>query len=318
MVDTRVCTVTLNPAIDLTAGVDGLREGHVNRVTWSQEDPGGKGVNVASFLASRGIAVTAAGLMGEENAQTFATLFAARGIAARFLPVPGRTRTNVKLVDATKPAGEGVTDLNFPGFVAGEPHLAALETALAELEHEHAWFALSGSLPDGLPDDTYARLIRRLKGPGRCVVLDTSSTALAAAIAAAPDVIKPNIHELGEAIGYVPKGPAAILDAARTLHQRGIAVVIVSLGRDGAIFSDGDEAVHALPGEVAVRSTVGAGDAMVAGFIAASLEGRSLAERARLATAFSMGVLEGIGPRLPEDDVIAAHERAVRVERVTP
>lgn len=316
MTAARVCTITLNPAIDLTAGIDGFREGQVNRVVWAQEDAGGKGVNVASFLAARGIAVTACGLMGADNAQSFETHVAAAAIAARFVPVPGRTRTNVKLVDTAKPAGEGVTDVNFPGFVASADDLATLDATLAELARDHAWFALAGSLPAGLADDTYARLVRRLKAAGCRVVLDTSGAALTAALAAAPDVVKPNIHELADAIGHVPEGRAAILAAAQALHGRGIGVVIVSMGPEGAIFSTGAEAVHAVPGAVAVRSTVGAGDAMVAGFIAASLEGRPLAEAARLATAFSMGVLEVIGPRLPAADVIAAHERAVRVERL--
>lgn len=313
----RVCTVTLNPAIDLTAAVRHFTPGAVNRVLWDQEDPGGKGVNVASFLASWKIEVTATGLMGRENQEGFRALFAAKGIRDRFVPVVGRTRTNVKLVDEERGA-EGVTDINFPGFSATAGDLSRLSAILEDLTADHEWFVLAGSLPGDVPPEAYRHLIALLKAKGRRTVLDTSGAALAAGLEAAPHVIKPNEQELSDLLGRPVRGPAAALAAAGELHRRGVETVIVSMGAAGALFSDGQSAVMAVPPPVEVRSTVGAGDAMVAGYVAATLRGLPLPERARLATAFSLGTLTTLGPRLPPAAHVEASAAAVRVDPVEP
>jgi len=316
----RVCTVTLNPAIDLTAAVPDLTPGAVNRVLWDQEDPGGKGVNVASFLASAGVAVTATGLRGRDNDGAFRALFAAKGIEDRFVPVAGRTRTNVKLIDEERGAA-GVTDINFPGFSATHDDLERLSAILEELAADHEWFVLSGSLPGDVPPDIYRRIIQKLRARGRRTVLDTSGSALAAALEAAPHVIKPNEDELSELLGRPVRGPPAAMAAARDLHRRGVETVIVSMGAEGALFSEsrhGQHAVMAVPPRVAVRSTVGAGDAMVAGYVAAALRGLSLPESARLATAFSLGTLTTLGPRLPPMADVEAGAAEVRVDPVDP
>ncbi|EYF05951.1 1-phosphofructokinase [Chondromyces apiculatus] len=316
----RLCTVTPNPAIDRTAAVHGLTPGAVHRVLWEQDDAGGKGVNVASFLATWGLTVTATGLMGRDNADVLRALFAERGIDDRFVLVPGRTRTNIKLVDETR-GDASVTDLNFPGFSVSDPDLERLASTLTALSAEHTWFVLAGSLPPGAPADTYRRLVALLRAAGRRTVLDTSGAPLAAALApdagALPDVIKPNEHELSELLGHPIAGPDAALAAARTLHRRGVGTVIVSMGARGAVFSEGSAACLAVPPQVAVRSTVGAGDAMVAGYLVATLRGLPLADRARLATAFSLGTLTTLGPRLPPTAEVEARAAEVHVSPLT-
>lgn len=312
----RICTVTLNPAIDHTAGVRDFRPSAVNRVLWEQEDPGGKGVNVAAFLGAYGMDVTATGLMGRENEGAFRALFGAKGIAHEFVPVAGRTRSNIKLIDEAKGPG-GVTDVNFPGFEATEADLKALESIIARLAQDHEWFVLSGSLPAGLLPETYGRLIRPLRERGRTVVLDTSGPALTAGLEAQPGVIKPNIHELEDILGRTLSGEDAILSAIADLHGRGIGTVIVSLGADGAIFSNGRTALKARPPEVPVRTTVGAGDAMVAGFVAGSVRGLPLEQRARLATAFAIAALGTLGPRLPPVRDVEARLPDIAIETLS-
>ena len=309
----RIATVSLNPAIDQTALVPNFTAGAVNRVLREQSDAGGKGVNVASFLAHFGLAVSVTGLLGDANSEPFVRLFREKRIVDRFVRVPGLTRVNVKIVDE---AQNRVTDINFPGLQVSDDHLARLYAAVDALADDTQWFVLSGRVPAGVPDAVYAELIARLKRRGKTVVLDASGPPFAAAIHTSPDIIKPNMEELQELVGGRLAGRAEVVQAARALVGRGIGLVAVSMGSEGAVFVERDGAVMATPPKIAVKSTVGAGDAMVAGIVTASLRGFNLADRARLATAFSLGALGEIGPRLPPPSVVEAAMRDVRVQPI--
>ncbi len=309
----KVVTVSLNPAVDQTARVPNFTAGAVNRVGWEQSDAGGKGVNVASFLAHAGIPVAVTGLLGEAYLTPFVRLFADKGILDRFVRVPGSTRVNVKIVDEVQ---DRVTDINFPGL-HGEPrHLAAVDDALDDLAGTAETFVLSGSVPAGVADSVYATMVDRLKRLGKRVVLDASGLAFAAAIASRPNIIKPNLEELQELIGRRPESDGEIVAAARELLAKDIGLVAVSMGPRGAMFVEEGAAVLAVPPKITVKSTVGAGDAMVAGIVAGALKGFGLADRARLATAFSVGALGEIGPRLPPLKVIEATMRDVAIQTI--
>ncbi len=297
----RVATVSLNPAIDQTANVPNFTAGAVNRVKREQSDAGGKGVNVASFLAHTGHVVAVTGLLGKDNAGLFERLFDENGILDRFVRLPGSTRVNVKIVDEVQ---DRVTDINFPGLRPSARDLAALTAAVDTLAETAEWFVLSGSVPADVPNDIYAALIARLKLHGRTVLLDASGAPFAAAIDAGPDIIKPNIDELEELLGRKLEDEDAIVAAAQSLLARGIRTVAVSMGARGAVFIEAAGAVLAVPPKIVVKSTVGAGDAMVAGLIAGKLQGLDLGECAKLATAYSLGALGEIGPRLPATSIL--------------
>ncbi|MBB5693883.1 1-phosphofructokinase family hexose kinase [Muricoccus pecuniae] len=307
-----VATVTPNPALDLTTRLSALVPGAVNRVREAQEDPGGKGINVAGFLASQGarVPVLATGWLGEANAAAFRAFLAAGGIADRFLPVAGSTRTNVKIVEDD----ERVTDLNFPGFAVDAAAEDALAAAVRATAAECGWVALCGSLPRGASPGLHARLLGEARAAGAKVLLDASGPPFAAALGAGPDAIKPNGEELGELLGERVAGVADAAAAVGQVQARGVGTVIVSLGAEGAVFAEGDARVHAVGRPRALVSTVGAGDAMVAGWLMGTLRGLDLAGRARLATAFSLGALSTLGPRLPDAAEIAALAEAVEVE----
>ena len=292
----EVATVTLNPAIDRTITVSGLARGAVNRAEHAGDRAGGKGVNVAAALAEQGHRVAALGFLGRDNDTIFAAHFAAFGIEDRCRRLPGATRTGIKIVD---PARGETTDLNFPGLAPAPEELEALLRQLDALDAR--WCVLAGSLPPGVPVDFYAQAIRRLRARGVRVALDTSGAALVAAIEAGPDLIKPNAHELEALVGRALPDEAAVIAAAEMLvAAKGVGLVAVSRGADGAVFVTAEELVAARPPAVEVRSTVGAGDAMVAGLVAARLRGLSPVETARLATAYSLHALtrhEGRDPR---------------------
>lgn len=310
----KIATLSLNPAIDQTASVPDFTAGRVNRVAWEQADAGGKGVNVASFLADFGHSVAVTGLLGTANAEPFVALFARKGIEDHFLRLPGRTRVNIKIVD---PALDQVTDINFPGLTPTAADLARLTDTIDGLCQHTDWFVLSGSVPDGVPATVYADLVQHLRQRGKRVVLDASGAPFAAAVAHGPDLIKPNLEELSELVGRPlaggAEGRAEVWAAARTLVADGVGLVAVSMGADGALFVEADAAVFATPPRITVKSTVGAGDAMVAGLVIGALRGLDLAARARFATACSLGALGEVGPNLPDAAVIDAFASAVQL-----
>ena len=281
-----IVTVTLNPAIDRTVSVHGLVPGAVNRAGLVGERPGGKGVNVAAALAEQGHRVAALGFLGRENAAVFAAFFAALGVRDRCLRLPGSTRTGIKIIDTAVGA---TTDLNFPGLSPGAEDLAALARELDVVDA--GWCVLAGSLPPGVPATFYRDVAARLKARGVSVAIDASGQALREGITAAPDFIKPNVHELEAHVGRELRTEAEVIEAARELVGAGVGLVVVSRGADGACFVAADEVVVARPPAITVGSTVGAGDAMVAGIVAARVRGLPLAECARQATAFSLFAL---------------------------
>ncbi|WP_437534967.1 1-phosphofructokinase [Sorangium sp. So ce726] len=310
-------TVTLNAAVDQTLECPGFAAGAVNRVAAQTFTAGGKGINVAAFLAGRAGRVTATGFLGSDNAAPFEALFRERGIEDRCLRLPGASRVNIKVVDRLGPEGPRVTDINLPGLVVPDAALSRLVDELDALARENRWFVLAGSVPAGVPDDFYAEMVCRLKARGCSVAVDGSGAPLRRAVAARPDLIKPNQHELRELLG----GPlleerAQVVRAAREIQQSGVGLVVVSLGAGGAMFVDAERALLAVPPPIEIASTVGAGDAMVAGVLAARLlaEGGDLEACARLGTAFAAGKLAEVGPVLPPDERLQELRGATRIE----
>jgi len=297
----RIATVTLNPAIDRTVFVPNFKAGQVNRVEREQSDAGGKGVNVASVLADFGFAMAATGFLGAENSYIFEQLFARKKIEDRFVRITGRTRTGIKIIDEVH---QETTDLNFPGQAPSEADVASLFQLVEGLTADYPWFVLAGSIPAGVSSSLYRNLIEIIKAKGRAVALDTSGEGLHRALPAAPTLIKPNLDELRELTGQSLSTQARVVEAAQSLLRQGIQTVVISMGAEGAIFVEADEVVLAQPPQVAVVSTVGAGDAMVSGTVAGKTLGLSLAECARLATAFSANTVSQVGSGLPSLDVI--------------
>ncbi|MBC9209017.1 1-phosphofructokinase family hexose kinase [Roseomonas aerophila] len=275
----RIATVTLSPALDLTIRLPELERGEVNRTGPAELRPAGKGVNVAVMLAVLGEGSTAAGLLGEADIPAFDAFLRPFGIATAFEPLPGRCRINVKLVETV--AGQ-VTDVNPAGAQASRTALDALARRLDALAPEIV--VLAGSLPPGLPVEAWAILLRALAADGRKLLLDSSGPAFEAAVAAGPALVKPNRSELAGLLGRALPDRAALVAGARELVARGVERVVVSAGGDGALFVLPDATLWARPPKVALTTTVGAGDAMVAGLTAALARGLDAEATARLAT----------------------------------
>jgi 1-phosphofructokinase len=294
-----VVTVTLNAAIDRTVTIRDFQPGAVNRVEQVESHPGGKGINVAAALADHGHRVAATGFLGRANVGPFEDLFAEKNITDHCVRIAGQTRIGIKITD---PARGETTDINFPGPSPSPNDLAALREKIASLEAD--WFVLAGSIPPGVKNSIYCELIEELRRQGRKVLLDTSGAPFLRAITAAPNVIKPNVHEFESFLRRALPTPEAVVAAAREVIADGVEMVVVSMGKEGACFVTADEAVVARPPAIAVQSTVGAGDAMVAGILSAQIQQLPLRECARLATAFSVDKLSRVGSGLTSPDAI--------------
>jgi 1-phosphofructokinase family hexose kinase len=315
MIHPPIITITLNPAIDQTLSIPGFAAGRVNRVAASRSHAGGKGVNVACFLADLGAEVVATGFLGAENPEIFESTFASRGIVDRFVRVPGPTRVGLKIVDDQ--TGQ-TTDINFQGLTPTKKELRQLLKRIYRLVESgtDGWLVLGGSVPAGVPDGVYAEMIDRIVRLFGRVILDTSGRPLREALASGPDIIKPNVEELGELVGRTLETIADIRAAGESLLGIGTKLVVVSMGGDGALFIDHDRTLLARPPKVAVRSTVGAGDAMVGGIVYAKLQGMALADLARFATASGAYAVTRIGPGVEDQDELRKLVEQVEIEEL--
>ncbi|PVE13267.1 1-phosphofructokinase, partial [Streptomyces scopuliridis] len=264
-----ILTITPNPSLDRTYEVPALDRGEVLRATAERMDPGGKGVNVSRAVAAAARRTVAVLPLGGAPGALVAELLAGQGIEVAPVPVAGATRSNIALAE---PDGT-LTKINAPG-----PELTAAESeSLLSTIRTHAgaaaWIACCGSLPRGLAPEWYAELVARAHRAGARIALDTSGPSLLAALRERPDVVKPNAEELAQAVGRPLATVGDAVKAAEELRTYGAGSVLASLGADGQLLVSGTGTYFGSAAVAAVRSNVGAGDASLAGFLAAGGEG---------------------------------------------
>jgi 1-phosphofructokinase len=284
-----VVTLTANPSLDRTLELPGpLDRGGVIRLTGAATEPGGKGVNVSRALASAGALVVS--VLPAADDDPILGALRRLGLSLATVPVHEPVRTNYTVAE---PDGT-TTKLNEPGAPLDEATRTALETALLRHAEGARWVVLSGSLPPATPADWYARLVPELRATGARIAVDTSGEPLRALLeagpAAAPDLLKPNAEELAQLAGAteneVLADPDTAVAAVLALHRRGVGEVLLTLGADGALLSGPEGLWSAAPPRVDVRSTVGAGDCSLAGYLLADLAGALPADRLRSAVAY--------------------------------
>ncbi len=291
-----IVTLTPNPSLDLTYELDFLSRGEVQRASGMSVEAGGKGVNVSRNLVANGVVSRAVAPVGGPSGEQFLSLLEDSRVDLVKVPVDGAVRMNVSLVEE-----EGVgTKINAAGSHLSETELDRLIDATAEAAHGATWLAVCGSLPPGAPNDLYARAIARARAAGCRVAIDSSGPPLEAALKESPDLVKPNLEELSELVGRSLVTFGEVLEAAAEIHDRGVENVLVSLGADGAVLVDEQGALHADTPSFTPRSTVGAGDSLLAGFLFAAED-----RRERLTEAVAWGAaaaqLPGSQGPKPED-----------------
>lgn len=286
-----VYTVTLNPALDYVIHIEDFQTGEINRTQREEIQFGGKGINVSTVLTRLGVENTALGFLAGFTGQALAEGLRKNGIQTDFIwLMEGLTRINVKIK-----AGEE-TELNGRGPVIPSAALDELFQKLDRLQSGDV-LDLSGSIPASLPDDIYQQILRQLEGRGILTVVDAAGELLCTALSYRPFLIKPNHHELGEIFGQTPVTDQELTACAKKLQKQGARNVLVSMAGEGSLLLDETGACHRLGvPRGTVRNSVGAGDSMVAGFLAGWLKtgdyetAHRMGAAAGSATAFSDGL----------------------------
>jgi 1-phosphofructokinase len=299
-----IVTVTPNPSVDWTLEIPSLTRGLVHRTARVHKEPSGKGVNVTRALTTNGVPSVAILPIGGTEGAELATLLTHEHVGFVAVPITGSIRVNVSLTepDAT------TTKINAPGPELAPAEVDRLIAAVVTAVTDASWVVGSGSLPRGVGPDFYATLGNRVREAGARFALDTSGPALRAGLPARPHLVKPNVEELAAAVGRPIATLGDAVTAGRELVERGALSVVVSLGPDGALLIDGAQAVHAEARVAAPRSTVGAGDALLAGYLAAGGHGIMALHSA---VAWGFAAVQVDGSRVPP--VTSAHRDAVQI-----
>jgi tagatose 6-phosphate kinase len=278
-----ILIVTLNPALDVTYHAGRVDWDGVNRPHRVTGQPGGKGVNVARTLRALGTEVLVTGLAGGATGESIRRGLREAGIACELTGIAGETRRTVAVVDAAR----GTTALfNEPGPGIDPAEWEAFRVLYEQSLGRCRAVVLTGSLPPGVPDDGYALLAARAAAAGLPVLLDAGGTALRAGVAAGPAIAKPNLAELGAALGRpVPLRAGAVCQAAGDLMTAGARAVVVSLGDAGLIAVTGEGCWRARAPRRDSGNPTGAGDAVAAGLAQGLACDRSWPERLRQAAA---------------------------------
>ncbi|HHF2977693.1 TPA: 1-phosphofructokinase [Vibrio diabolicus] len=310
----KVVTITLNPALDLTGSVNELNVGSVSLVQQSNLHAAGKGVNVAKVLSDLGADVTVTGFLGKDNPELFHQLFNDIGVKNEFVEVQGATRINVKLVEASG----NVSDINFPGVQVTADEIARFEETLFRLGETHDYFVLAGSLPGGVTAEQCAAWIKALHQQGKKVLFDSSKAALKSGIEAHPWLIKPNDEELGDFVGEHLETPEQCQAAAQTLSDKGIENIVVSMGADGVMWLNQGKWLRAQPPRMNVVSTVGAGDTLVAGLCWGHMQLMPKNDLLRFATALSALAVSQVGVGLTSQEELENIKQQTEVSELYP
>lgn len=277
-----ILTVTPNASIDKTYTVEDFGLDRINRVTKCHTVPGGKGINVVRVLKELGRRATATGFVGGRAGEAILQGLNEEHLDHDFVRIREESRLCVKVAD---PRNHTQTEINEPGPEIAPEEIERMLDKLRALVPGKEMVVLCGSCPPGLPPTFYADVTRLAKSAGAKVVLDASGVQLTEGVKAAPFMVKPNTAELSELAGVGLYTLEEIARAAKSLKQYGVEITAVTMGRSGALVTDGVQCWKAVPPEISFASAVGSGDSFLAGFIDSLAGGGSLAEALAWGTA---------------------------------
>jgi 1-phosphofructokinase len=279
-----IITVTLNPALDKTIEIDEFKIGGVNRIVSTRVDAGGKGINVSKVIKELQHESLALGFLGGNSGNHIKNYLDDLNINNDFLSVKGETRTNLKIIDK---ANNTHTDINETGSSLMEEDITNIKEKIMRYCKDDSLVVLSGSVPSGVCKDIYGEIIKDIKNKGGKVILDADGELLLQGIKAGPYMVKPNIDELEKAFGVIIDNEDKVIKAAKKILEYGVKYVVISLGSEGSIFISSNKVAKVNGIKVEVKSTVGAGDSMVAALAIAVEKDYSFEEAIKLACATS-------------------------------
>ena len=289
-----IATVTLNPSLDRIVSVDGFSLGSTLATSGARQVAGGKGINVARVIKVLGGEAIATGFLGGPTGELMETILREEGLKAEFVRIKGTTRSNLTILD---PTSKTETHLMEPGPKVDKKELGQFKRKFKRIIAGSKFLALSGSLPLGVKQNFYAELVQLAKEEGVRTVLDSRGEALLEGIKASPFMVKPNRRELEEIAGEKLHRRKDMIKVIRSLLDKGIEIVALSLGREGAVVASNERIWSVSPPEIKVVNSVGSGDALVTGLIYSFTKGAGMEEAIRLgmACALSNALISGAG-----------------------
>ena len=308
-----ITTISLNPSIDRTVVVDNFTQGGLNRVVSTHSVAAGKGINVALAVSALGVDAECIGFMYREGSNLFEKRLMVNSTAYNFVWCEGSVRTNIKVFDRSK---REITEINESGVQVSEDDLKRMSELVTLHAENTDYLVLAGSLPPGCPADYYRTLIQSVEGLGCRCILDADGDRMRYGLEAKPFMIKPNRYELEMITGQELKTLKDIRDAAMKYIDMGVSVVAVSLGAEGAMITDGSDAFFAPRLNIEVKSTVGAGDSMVAGLACGFIGDNSLEDCFRMGVASATARCVTEGNRVIDKTVYKALLDMVHLERI--
>lgn len=306
--------ITLNPAIDVTLELDTLKIGSVNRVQTAQSRPAGKGLNVAQVLKGLGHNIVVTGFLGQNNRSPFDEDFAKQGFDNQFVYVAGDTRQNIKIAE-TEHSGR-MTDINGKGFIVDDTAKNALFDKIPTLAKNVDFIVMSGSLPQNFSLDDFDKLIQLIQQNNAKLAIDSSGEALKIAVKNNPFLLKPNNDELFESYAKPANTFAEQQALLATLNSQ-TPNWVISLGENGVNWLTADKNLNAKPPKVTVKSTVAAGDALLAGILHGIANGLSKEQTLTTATALASHTVSQVGCELPSDERLQELSQQVVITDLT-
>lgn len=297
-----IYTLTLNPSVDYIVEADEIQLGSLNRSSHETKLPGGKGINVSRVLRSLGVENKATGFLGGFTGKYVEEFLNMEGVQTRFVKVDGDTRINIKLKAGTE------TEINARGPEISTEAIVSLKEQIRELGNGD-YLILAGSIPSSMPESIYQEIIQICKDTGAEVIVDAEGDLLKNILEYKPFLIKPNHHELGQFFNREITDADEAIFYGKKLVEAGAKNVIVSLAEKGAVYiNENNDAYKSSVPQGEVKSSVGAGDSMVAGFVAQYLKTGDRKEAFRYSVASGSATAFSIGLCTPEKVEKLLHE----------
>ncbi len=309
-----IYTVTLNPAVDRELTISEFTFDTVLRASEARVDCGGKGFNVSRMLGALGTNSVVLGFAGGKSGELLAETLADLGIETAFTWIEGETRTNVSIVTEQH---DRYLKVNESGPKVSEAAQAALLAQIEQFIQPEDWWVLAGSLPPGVPHAIYAQMVALIQSGGGQVILDTSGAALIEGCGERPFLIKPNDIEASSLSGLPVHNPEDAVAAARKIQMLGPQNVVISLGKAGAIFSDGQAAWLASSPTIQERNPIGAGDSMVGGLVYGLSQGKLVAEALRWGIACGAATASLAGTAVGSTELVHTLLDQVKIKQLT-
>lgn len=302
----RIITITLNPAFDVHCSAKELTLYHENFVTTTAVDAGGKGINLSRALLANGIQSQVVVVVGRENAAPYETALLEQGLQLVPIVTDGRIRENITIHEADRPE----TRVSFNGFSCSAEILREITRRIGQVD-ENTVIAFTGSAPAGIDGDQILDFLEAFRRSGAKIVIDSRSIPFQKLLAFRPWLIKPNQDEAAIFSGRKVTGPEDAVAVAGAFHRAGIANVLLTLGGDGAVLACDEGIFRATVPAVEAKSTIGAGDSTIAGFIAGTMQGLQTAERLKRAVAYGTAACMQAGTLPPHKADVERIEQGV-------